>query len=80
MLLFLFGFNPNIRHGVRLIIFGSSPLLIPHCLKPCQKKAGYVTSPEKVNESLSIILAKSALLVILQIYFAVNGLYPGVIS
>ena len=39
MLLFLFGLNPNIRHGVRLIIFGSSPLLIPmHCLKPCQKK------------------------------------------
>ena len=27
MLLFLFGFNPNIRHGVRLIIFGSSPKL-----------------------------------------------------
>ena len=38
MFLFLFGFSPNIRHGDRLIVFGSSPWLIPHCLNPCQKE------------------------------------------
>ena len=38
MFLFLFGFSPDIRHGDRLIVFGSSPRLIPHCLNPCQKE------------------------------------------
>ena len=38
MFLFLFGFSPNIRHGDRLIVFGSSPRLIPNCLSPCQKE------------------------------------------
>ena len=38
MLLFLFGFNPKTRYGDRLVIFGSSPRLVAHCLKPCQKR------------------------------------------
>ena len=38
MFLFLFGFSPNISHGDRLIVFGSSPQLIPHSLNPCQKE------------------------------------------
>ena len=37
-----------------LFLFGFSP-----------KKNGYLTSPEKVDESLFIILTKSALLIIL---------------